>query len=198
MRAVQTPVERTYALFDVIGVKQALSNGTAATKLVDFWNVVEDWTNHQASNLGQVHTADGALVTPSPILRTYSDSALMRMPEELDIEDFYGLVLDLKGRIETRAAPCYVIVNRDDEIPSPAPIIYVSAGGDPTPRYLNVCGSGKAFPHLYLADEALRGAKSWHGKYSVYCVGDESRPSNLAPQDGIAIPGCSRQLLALK
>jgi hypothetical protein len=190
--------QRTYALFDVIGIKRAMASGTAPDLLIAFWDVVEDWTNHGASNLGPLqHAIDYASVPSEPIVRTYSDSALLRTPEEVDLDSFYRLVLDLKQRIENQVTNCYVIVNKDDEIAAREPNIWVSTGGDPTPRYINISGSGAAFMNLYLADDALKGASAWRKGFSLYCIGEESRCSSMTSLASLPIPGCTRALLAL-
>jgi hypothetical protein len=190
--------QRTYALFDVIGVKRALGAGDAPKLLTAFWQVAEDWTNHRASHLGPLrHATDYATIPSDPILRTYSDSALLSTPEEVDIESFYRLVQDLKRLIEERVGAAYVVVNRDDEIAPPEPAMWVSGRGDPTPRYINISGSGPAFINLYLADDALKHAKAWRKEYSLYCVGEESRFDGLPVRDALPIPCCTRRLLAL-
>jgi hypothetical protein len=64
--------QRTYALFDVIGVKQAIAKGDAPALLRAFWAVTEDWTNGEASSFRARVFGENAEEQVRPIVRTYS------------------------------------------------------------------------------------------------------------------------------
>lgn len=170
---------KTYALFDLIGITDSIRNGSANTVLENFWNAADAWTNGQNHGPMSIPNA-GYTACPIPCVATFSDSALMYTEEELEIDDFYSLVKDLKRYIESRACTSYVIISRNSEISQPSmPALggYVSGLGG-TPRYTRIAGSGEAWVDLHLADKAIGKAKEWHGKYSIYCVGKNSLPRN--------------------
>jgi len=184
---------KTYALFDVIAVKDALKAGTAGTILSAFWEAVDIWTNEGGQYaLNHVRVlGQNAYQSPNPFVVTYSDSALMHMGTEIELDDFYALVLDLKMRIERSAGKCYVIINRDEDIAHhDTPVLGGRLmGSDLMPRYYHIGGSGPAFVNLYCADEVLRGHKAWHDKYSVYCIGKQSCKSSITPMERTTFKG---------
>lgn len=166
---------KTYALFDLIGVGEALNAGTADKLLVGFWDACENWTNFLAKNK-RVTLEDGAGMNAMPRVVAYSDSAILWHEPELQLQSFYDLARHLKARIE-EVGKCYAIVAHGDEITPREATIFVSAAGDPRPLYQNVLGSGDVVKNLYLAEHFVRGKKDWHQKgYSLYCVGSSSVP----------------------
>ncbi len=170
------PEKRTYALLDLIDVKKALSAGTATDLLRAFWNVCEDWTNHQIDHLGPLALADGATSTPTPRLVTYSDSAFFKHEPQLSLGEFFRVVLDLKRKIEARAGRCYLVVAHGVEIEHDPPSILVKSAGEHEWRYSNVFGSGDVVVNLWEAEGVARHTSEWHDKYSVFYIGIEAPP----------------------
>lgn len=189
------PEDRTYALFDLIGVREGLDAGTASKALRDFWNVCEDWANHQIDNLVPLHLADGATSSPTPRLVTYSDSAFFKHDPQLSLTEFFRLVDDLKQKIEKRAGHCYVVVAHGAEIEHEPPNIYVKSAGEQEWRYTNVFGSGDVVVNLWEAEKVVRRTKDWHDKYSTFYVGHVAPPRKVL--DERDIPGGKYRVKAL-
>lgn len=185
-------MQKTYALFDLIGITNALAFQTAAETLESFWNAADAWTN--TSNLPVVRIpSKGYSTTPEVFVSTFSDSALLHAEPEIAIDDFYRIVKNFKSFIESKACPSYVVISCSDEIAQPAlPAIggYVMANNS-RPRYQRVAGSGNAWVNMHFADAAIKRQKNWHGKYSVYCVGQESLPTSVGYVDCIDCRGLS-------
>jgi len=186
---------KTYAMFDVIGIKAAFKRGEAAEALEGFWNAADAWATSGFSEVGQVWVlGQHATQAPDPFVRTYSDSALLYTGTEVELRDFYRLVLSLKKRIDSAAGDSYVIINRDDEVAAPRfPALGgILMGSDHNPRYVNLAGSGPAFVNLFGADEALKQAlrkKQIDSGYRIYSVGDQSVPQGASVQATVSFTG---------
>lgn len=172
---------RTYALFDLIGIKKAFEDGNTPQLLESFWNVTERWTNSQSFTPVEI-PSKGYTASPEAFVSTFSDSALLYTKEELSIKDFYDVVLSLKKQIET-VGRVYVIVSRNDDvnISSSGPQLFGSM--DNVPRYTHIAGSGKAWANLHYADKVIGKTTEWHIKYTLYCVGEHSKPATMAEKD---------------
>ena len=187
--------QKTYAFFDVIGIKHAFRQGNAAEILTKFWNEVDGWTMSGFKDVGKVRVyGQNRDQDPSPFVRTYSDSAILYNKPEIEIEDFYCLALSLKKKIDIAAGGSYTIINRDDEIVAPSrPILGgIPMGQNNKPRYENIFGSGPAFINIYLADLALKEAikdKQLNLDFRIYCVGRQSFPRSCEVKASMTFKG---------
>jgi hypothetical protein len=169
-------VLKTYALFDVIGVKRAFELGNAAAILDRFWTAADVWTN--AGGHGMVDREGGRETQEAdPSVVTFSDSALLQHEPEIEINHFWRLVRGLKKAIDAAAGTSYVVVCREHNIdhhshPALGGLV-VDSGG--RPRYFNAGGSGPAFANLFSAEQAIR--KSAQRLCNEYAVGPLSEPS---------------------
>ncbi|QSX94516.1 hypothetical protein LSO07_17495 [Janthinobacterium sp. PLB04] len=179
--------QKTYALLDLVGIKDAIKNHKAAAVLERFWNAADSWTtSFQAPVVSIPNT--GYRMSPEVYVTTFSDTALLYTDNELHIDDFVGIVLEFKACIERQTGlGSYVIISRNDEIQQPElPALggnLIGSGG--RPRYVKLAGSGTAWINLHAADRAVTGQKAWHGKYSVYAVGEKSLPRSGLYKDSI-------------
>lgn len=183
---------KTYALLDLIGVTTAIGAGSAAKLLETFWSTADTWTT-SSSHKHVFIPSGGYRTTPTVFVSTFSDSALLHTAEELLIDDFYDIVRSFKSTIERRVCPAYVIVSRNAEIPQPTMPALGAIGLSPDhlPLYTKVAGSGDAWVNLHLADAAIKKQRQWHGRYSMYCVGDDSLPKTPVPGDHVDCKGLS-------
>jgi hypothetical protein len=55
-------------------------------------------------------------------------------------------------------------------------------GSDNIPRFMTIAGSGAAWVNLWHADTAIKKKNEWHQLYSLYCVGEHSKPRDLREQ----------------
>lgn len=184
--------KKTYALFDLIGITDVIKNNTASDLLEKFWNAANAWTNLQFHEAMRILDKN-CIASPDVHVTTFSDSALLYVKEELEIDDFYKIVKDFKSHIEQNACGLYAIVSRNSEISQPPmpPLVGCLLGSDNMPRYIQVAGSGDAWVNLHLADKEINKKKEWHGKYSLYCIGEGSLPSNRGYSDSIECKGLS-------
>jgi len=107
----------TYAFFDVVGVKAAFRQGSAADVLGKFWAAVDAWTNSSAGGAGPMRIeGQNAVQVPDAYVKTFSDSNILHTEPEFEITEFWKLVDSLQGAINRAAGSSYVIVNRDDEV----------------------------------------------------------------------------------
>lgn len=194
---------KSYALFDVIGVKQAFAKGSAAGVLQGFWTAADAWTNGVAANFPSMKLAgQNAYQSPSVLVRTFSDSALLSTEEELEIVEFWKLVDSLKKAIDQATNESYVIVNSDQQVAHHAPPVlgFQALHQNNSPAYLNLSGSGPAFVHLFLAEEAIRKQireqPTWKN-YSVYAIDKRSLAPGVTPAATTSFTGLNRQLCEL-
>ena len=169
---------KTYAYFDVIGIKKAFKEGNAAELLSQFWKSTEQWVFHKVSELGYLPLeGQNADKVPKVYLTVFSDSALLYTRPEHTLDAFYKIALDLLKSLKDKGKlNAYCIINRDEEIAVPD---YSSIGGytvnsNNKPYYNRVVGSGSAWVNIYLADLAVKEKQEWHDKYTLYCVGKEN------------------------
>ncbi len=176
---------KTYALFDVVGVKEAVREGKGGQVLTAFWTAADAWTNGRANSLGQRPVLGGRhLEAPRVAVVTFSDSALMFTRPEFELEVFYEVAQSLKTVLEAAVGRVYCIVSRGDEIDHPSlPALGMKVVDETlAPAYFSVAGSGSAWVNLHLADRAIGARKDWHDRFSMYCVGASSLPRTGHPQ----------------
>lgn len=183
-------VQKTYALLDLIGIKSAIKAGKAATILERFWSIADAWTNSQSFPSVSI-PGKGYRASPDVYVSTFSDSALLHTGEEIEIDDFLTIVRNFKNCIANNICGSYVIISRNDEIAQPSmPAIGGHLiGSNMVPRYSRVAGSGNAWINLHRADAALHKHNEWHGKYSIYCVGEQSCPLGDSVKESIVCEG---------
>ena len=100
MRNREINMKRTYAFFDVVGVKDAFRQGSAADVLGKFWTAVDAWTNSGAGGAGPMQIAgQNAVQVPDAYVTTFSDSAILHTEPELEISEFWKLVDGLQEAI---------------------------------------------------------------------------------------------------
>lgn len=189
--------ERTIALFDVIGIKQAFEKGTAEDLFKKFWEAVEAWTNTDAGNQ-KMRPIPGVRARQKPDLhvRTFSDSAILMLRPEFGLDDFFEIAQSLKHAIERRELRSYVVVAKGDLVEAskhPATGCF-TMDSDFTRAYENVIGSGAAWVNAYHADLVVGRTKDWHDKYSVYAV-DGAIPTSMTPADSREFKGFGGQPL---
>lgn len=190
-RRVPVPTNyKTYALLDLIGISAAIEAGEAAGILERFWNSADAWTNSQSFPAVSI-PGKGCRATPDVYVSTFSDSALLYTETELEIDDFLNIVRDFKRCIERNACNSYVVISRNAEIAQPEiPALGGRMfGANGRPRYTSLAGSGSAWINLHRADFALKNRKDWHSQYSIYCVGEQSCPTNCAAKESVECPG---------
>lgn len=176
---------QTIALFDVIGIKQAFAGGDAASRLTEFWNAADAWTNAGVGEAMVFIPGTNTMQAPAVRVRTFSDSAVLTMRPEPSIEDFHKIALSLKSAIERRGLKSYVVIGRGEMVDAPnLPALGAHLVGDDMGRaYENIIGSGEAWVNVYLGDQCVSETKEWHGLYSVYAVGDAALPRGVEPRD---------------
>ena len=179
--------QKTYALLDLVGIKETIKNHQAAAVLERFWNAADSWTTSFQAPVVSIPNADYR-ISPDVYVTTFSDTALLYTDKELHIDDFVDIVLQFKACIERQTGMgSYVIISRNDEIQQPElPALggnLIGSGG--RPRYVKLAGSGTAWINLHAADWAVTQHKAWHGKYSVYAVGEKSLPRSGRYEDRI-------------
>jgi hypothetical protein len=176
---------KTYALLDVVGVKAQLHSGD--TKPVkEFWSAADAWTNGVGNSLQPMRVlGKNQVQVPEVSVVTFSDSALVFTTPEFELDAFYKILGGLKQALESRVGKVYSIVSRGEDVGHHAlPALgMTSLGGDMKPHYFNVAGTGKAWVDLHLADRAIGKKKEWHPKYTLYCVGANSKPHDVAAID---------------
>ena len=175
---------KSYAFFDLLGVKNAFADGTAAQLLEKFWNTADAWTSSPHFPAMKVY-GESFLTQPTVFVRTFSDSAILYTKEEHSIEDFYLIVESFKSSIERGVGKVYVIVSRNKEASAPR---MPALGGrmldhDMTPNYLNIAGSGDAWANIHYADHVITRTKEWHETYTFFCVGEQSKPKDFNVKD---------------
>ena len=177
---------KTYAFYDVVGVKDALKTGKGPDLLKAFWQTADGWTNGPGSSFGQQPVQDGGHTeVPRVYIVTFSDSALLFTRPEFKLDIFYKIAGSLKQKLEKAVAEVYCIISRGDEIAHPAlPALGGTVVDDHSrPAYYNVAGSGEAWVNLHLADRAIAKRKDWHKKFSLYAVGNRSVPDGGAGRE---------------
>lgn len=177
---------KTYALLDVVGVKDALKAGKGPALLKEFWQTTDAWTTGLGNSFRPAPLLDGsAEQVPHVSVVTFSDSALLFTRPEFRLDVFYTIVGSLKQKLTERLGRVYCIVSRDEEVEHPAmPALGGTVmGSDMKPAYFNVAGSGAAWVNLHLADRAIGRRKDWHDKYSLYAVGANSIPPGGAARE---------------
>jgi hypothetical protein len=176
---------KTYALLDMIGVKERLRSADASG-VHEFWSAADAWTNGVGNSLPPKPLPGGhAMQVPEVCVVTFSDSALLFTRPEFDLEVFYEILGSLKQHLSSRAGHVYCVVSRGEEIAHhQLPALGMnSLGSDLKPHYFNVAGTGRAWVNLHLADRAVTRHKTWHGQFSLYCVDAESKPPSIAARD---------------
>lgn len=172
---------KTHTLFDAIGIRQEMDKNleNAAKLLEQFWKAAASWTSQTEFGYRRVEGQAGETV-PAVYVSTFSDSALMYTEPEVCIDEYYELVEGLKEALN-RVVSVYAIVSRGEEIGEPDDVVLKSVASEPSgrPHYIQIAGSGAAWTHLHRADQIVKQAKEWHGTFSLYCVGDRSRPESL-------------------
>lgn len=182
--------QKTYALLDLIGITTAIEAGQAATILESFWSAADAWTSSY-SHPSVFIPGQEYRTSPDVYVSTFSDSGLLHTGEELNIDDFIKVVRTFKQCVENSSVHSYVIISRNDEIPQSQMHAFGGASLDRNmrPKYIQVAGSGNAWINLHRADAAIKKHKEWHGKYSIYCVGKQSCPTDVYAQDSIDCEG---------
>lgn len=178
---------RTYAYFDLIGTKKSMRGN--AEKLKTYWQALEKCPEI-ASTGYRARLKDGGLVTPSPVVRVFSDSALLYMNEELkQLRDFYEIVEIFLGVLRRFELAVYCIVNKDWEIPTPTQYSYTRySSPQPDTAFSFVIGAGAAILNIFIAEELIKGHKEWHGRYFLYCIGSGKENISEDYQDLDSMP----------
>lgn len=188
---------KSYAFYDLIGVREALEKGEVNELLTKFWNAIDAWTNLQAGSQEPARVVgESHIEAPEIFCASFTDSAVMHTSKDHGPSKFYEIALALKDSIERAAGSCYVVLSYADEIAQPN---LPAMGGHSfsrshVPHYYRLAGSGDSWANMMYADMAVTKTKEWHGTYSVYCVGDSSVPENLEPQDTKVIKGLSGEV----
>ena len=110
---------KTYALYDLIGVKAAFEDGTAEALLTALWQAAEGWTTYYAPGPLGLEGRQNVVQAPRVVVRSFSDSALLHTREEHTLSAFYRIARSLKSAIE-RVGAAYCVVNRAQEVAHPA------------------------------------------------------------------------------
>ena len=180
-------MKKTYAFYDVIGMKDALENNKEDS-FIKFWQYCQTWTNTYSAACTIKDDPAGTQINPETYITTFSDSAILHTEPEINIDDFYKIALDLKNGLKEINIDAYCIINCDDEIShSDRPALGCHSEGRSGRRYNNAVGSGLSWINLYLADRAISKNKAWHPLYSLYCVGKQNIPSSYASKANIPI-----------
>lgn len=177
---------KTYALFDVVGVKEALSAGSGSTVLKEFWRTADAWVNGAGNSFGQQLVLGGKRTeVPNVSVVTFSDSALVFTRPEFELHVFYKIVGSLKQALERNVGKVYCVVSRGEEVEHPAlPALgMMNIDSDMKPAYFNVAGSGAAWVNMHLADRAIGKRTDWHNRFTLYAVGADSIPADMVAID---------------
>lgn len=192
---------RTFALLDLVGIKDAIASGRGAASLKRFWDESNSWTVHYEFPSVKRLNSD---VQITPIFRvvTFSDSALISSEDDISVSNFYLIAIGYKQWIEDRVKmKSYMILSRNDVIlPQSLPSVGCqSTSGDMKPLCINIAGSGKAWTDLWVADAfVVKKKKNWHSKFSVYFVGQDINELMVEPKDEDSIPHSEDKIFALK
>lgn len=185
---------KTYAYFDVIGIKKAFKEGNASELLSQFWKSTKQWVSRKVSDLGYLPLeGQNADKIPEVYLTVFSDAALLYTRDEHTLDAFYKIALDLLKFIKDEdKLNAYCIINRDKEItvPDNSSIGGYTVNSNNKPYYNRVVGSGAAWVNIYLADLAVKEKQEWHDKYTLYCVGKRTiADKSFSSSDSIKIKG---------
>lgn len=170
-------IRKTYAFFDVIGVKKAIESGDASKLLSEFWKRTDLWGNQRSTNIGWCHDKNDNEVIPFIYLRVFSDSAILYTNPELVLEDFYRIATDLYNFIKENGLQIYCIINRDMETLSEYSTGGVKMDEKYRPNYERIVGTGSAWFNVFKADHEISDnpkIRDWHKKYNMYCLKDEN------------------------
>ncbi len=197
---------RTYAYFDLIGTKEALKEGrNPQEKLEKYWTALKEATKQAHSGRAPVYSkrynreVDEAV---EPVVRVWSDSALLWMNNELvNLADFYMVVEAFLRVLRNFEVSVYCIINRDTE--SHTPDLFEHTGYSDPPRisFEFGPGTGAAWANIYLADLELQNRKDWFKQYYFYCIGQENLPGDYEVKDRFSFKGLGdekRELLAIE
>ena len=148
---------KSYAFFDIIGIKKALFDGSALEFLNQIWKSIDAWAFGAKREMGRLLNQNRQMVM-IPYLTTISDSIIMSTKEEFEIKNFYELVDQFRNFLKRNKIPFYTIINRDWEIhPHDFPAMGGTGG-----NYFNMTGAGAAWGNIYLADiELHENKKKW-------------------------------------
>ena len=165
---------KSYAYYDLIGVRASIEKGGVKELLTRFWNAVDVWTNTSQSNFEAMKVIGENYITiPEIFSASFTDSAVMHTQHDHGPENFMKIALNLKSAIEQAAGPCYVVISYAAEIPQPdLPALGSNSfSSQCVPHYYRLAGSGESWANMMYADHVISRSREWHYRYSVYCVG---------------------------
>jgi len=113
--------------------------------------------------------------TIEPSIVTFTDSAILTVNPDLNIADFYKVVINLRKYLKAKGTDSYCIVNRDEEKTHPLILnsLEYRNGSRRVLAYANAWGSGPVWVNIYCADQVIHLPENKSSaKYDYYCVGD--------------------------
>lgn len=181
---------KTLALIDLIGIKNRFTDGSAASKLQEFWNLADAWTNSQSIEPCPLEDDSRTLIAPQAIVTAWSDSLLLYSDPEIQLVDFYEKMLFPLKAIAERVDKAYAVVCRGEALDAPehpalGGRLMRQGGGN---AWTQVYGSGPAWMHLWQADKLVTRKTDWHDSYSLYAVGKQSLYPKLEVKDAAQMP----------
>lgn len=191
-------MKKNYAYFDVIGTKEN-------PELLDiFWSNCAVWAKGTGQKFNDVRNGlSRKYGTIEPCIITFTDSAILTVNQDLDIDDFYKVAINLREDLLVNRIPSYCIINRDEERTHPNMNDIVEYHTNKTVlSYANAWGSGPVWINIYNADLAIKDniknceddikKKEWK-TYQLYCVGKDNiasmykRKEKRIPHTGLDI-----------
>lgn len=182
---------KTLALIDLIGIKNRFADGSAASKLLEFWNLADAWTNTQSIDPCPMADDPRTLIAPQAVVTAWSDSLLLYSEPEIPLEHFYEKMLFPLKAIVERADKSYAIVCKGEALDAPEqPVLggrlMRQGGGN---AWNQIFGSGPAWINLWQADKLVNRKTDWHDRYSLYAVGAGSLYPKIEVKDTIQMAG---------
>jgi len=180
---------KTFAYIDVIGVKKTLADKNKSKELLErFWTTMDTFTNNRQDSPYCKAVDTGNLVVPDVYCSVFSDSALIDVEPDIEINDFYKKILkSLKICLDKAELPFYCIVSSGDYIGQAiSPKLggwNMGSGHGARPLWNPIAGSGDAWIQIFEADTAIKKHKAWHEKYSLYALGNESLLDGLSQEE---------------
>ncbi len=188
----------TYAYYDIIHTKRLLLEKNGSDKIAQLWNRIDWFVNNPSDSDFSTLFLEGKNCKQTPEIHViaFSDSFLLYTKPEFIIDDFYKIARRFKEIIEENLK-CYCIINRDKEIKQSC---FPASGGHSLddaniPLYYQITGVGPAWVNIYLSENFIRKQKEWNERYSLYCVGEQSKPKSIKPNDMIEGRGVKGNLV---
>ena len=169
---------KTYAFYDIIGVKDELKQGGRVRIVHEFEKHAQLWAFHQHEicKIGPSTLLNnpGIARYPMAFLRVLSDSAFLYLDDEYELNTHFEFTINFKKFLEEKGGlKVFCIFNRDIET-NPGGISFVGGtlvkGTEPT--YFRLGGVGPAWSNIIEALAPLRetNKKVWKGKFTIYCL----------------------------